>query len=225
MVNGVKRLRILVVNAITHSEFNEKRRAVFLNYASEETDVDVVSLPLRKPTLDYLSLELVNSIEVLRLLARSDLTGYHGILLNCFLDPALNEVRECFEVPVFGAGQLGMIMASLLARKIVIFSPSDKMVPRIHQAIYKYNVERSIAGIVSTKIGVGTLQDLQLSGKADKALEAEFANCCRKAQELTGIKWRNRHVCLYSYSWPYRNATTVFYSPLAGYKPCCFQDC
>ncbi|MCR4397796.1 MAG: aspartate/glutamate racemase family protein [Firmicutes bacterium] len=186
MVVEPGKLRILVVNAISSAQFDDVRRNTFLRHASDGTTVDVVSLRSGNKTVDHLSLELVNSVEILGLLSGTNLAAYHGVLINCFFDPALDEARECFALPILGAGQLGMTVASLLVREVVVFSPTVKMIPRIRRAIHEYGLERSVAGIVPIQTGVEALQKLQLTGEVEPALGEELSRCDKKALALGG---------------------------------------
>lgn len=106
-------MKILVINPVGTDRWNEGDKRLFISYASPETAVDVVSLD-RGP-------ESVESrrtyVEVTPLVVEKALSayrGYDGVIVNCFLDPAVDVLKSLLDVPVVGPCEASLALASLL---------------------------------------------------------------------------------------------------------------
>ncbi len=99
---------------------NESRKAVCKKYASRDTEIEVVSLP-RGP----LSLETrKDHDEAVPLIIETAVRkgeGFDVIVISCFLDPAVEELRRTLrDKIVIGPGEASLRMAVLLGAPVTV---------------------------------------------------------------------------------------------------------
>lgn len=113
-------MKILVIVPVGTDRRNRERKELCERYASPGTEVDVVSLP-RGP----LSLETRRDHdEAVPLIVETALRageGYDAIVVSCFLDPAVAELRKILrDKVVVGAGEASMHLARFLGEPVTV---------------------------------------------------------------------------------------------------------
>ncbi len=66
--------------------------------------------------------------------------GYNAIILDCFMDPGLDECREALDIPIFGACQSACSLAIRLGGEFSIIGILDDMDRCIKQNLAKYGM-------------------------------------------------------------------------------------
>ncbi|MEM2021162.1 MAG: aspartate/glutamate racemase family protein [Zestosphaera sp.] len=113
-------VRVLVVVPVGTDVRNRSRKAVCERYASPGTGIEVVSLP-RGP----LSLETRKDHDeavplIIETVVREG-EGYDVIVVSCFLDPAVPELRRMFrDRVVIGSGEASLRLAGFLGAPVTV---------------------------------------------------------------------------------------------------------
>jgi len=184
-LNTSKRLKLLVVNATATSSFNKIRKEILNKYLRKDTDLDIVSLPYGSSTLAFSIQEIGNAIEVIKIIKNLEGQGYSGVLINCFLDPGLEEAKECVEIPIVGAGQVAMNYAAMFSHKFAVITPGKKMIPQVEKKVLIYGLEKKLAGIFPMTIGVTQLQRREVGSEfIEELLKLETEAVSRGAEML-----------------------------------------
>ncbi|MEN2974773.1 MAG: aspartate/glutamate racemase family protein [Candidatus Caldarchaeales archaeon] len=114
-------MKILVINPIGDDSWDEIDRRFYQSVASPTTEIDVKSLgsgpPSVETTKDY---EIVEPL--VRELALKFYRDYDGIIVNCFLDPAVDELKNVLNIPVVGPGESSLALGSIFSKKLSIIS-------------------------------------------------------------------------------------------------------
>ncbi|WP_461865650.1 aspartate/glutamate racemase family protein [Thermococcus sp.] len=76
-----------------------------------------------------------------------------AVLINCFADPCLFELRENLEVPVFGAGETTMHIASMLGEFAVV-GPGDNLISWTRIQAREYGVFDKLVSVRKIKLPV-----------------------------------------------------------------------
>jgi allantoin racemase len=85
----------------------------------------------------------------------SEMAGdYDAVVLNCFADPAIAALRELTEVPVAGAGESAMILASLLGHRFSVVSVMRNSGPWTEIQASRLGLGPRLAGAVGVDIPV-----------------------------------------------------------------------
>ncbi len=166
-------MKILVINPVGHPKWDEQDRKLFLSFASPETDVDVVSLP-RGPS----SVESPKAhAEVIPLVVERALElhrGYDAIVVNCFLDPAVDLLKGILKIPVVGPCEASLALASVLSRKIAIVTVGNEALWMIEERVRTLGYSSYLVSLKSIELTV-----LQLDENPEKTKSAVV----KKAEE------------------------------------------
>jgi len=82
--------------------------------------------------------------------------GYDAVVDHCFGDPALHAARECVRIPVVGAGETSMMLASLLGHKFSVLTVLKETAPQVKRLARSIGVEEKLASV--RFIGIPVLQ-------------------------------------------------------------------
>ncbi|GFN34512.1 aspartate/glutamate racemase family protein [Tepidimicrobium xylanilyticum] len=84
--------------------------------------------------------------------------GYDAIILDCFLDPGLDECREVLNIPVFGACQSACSLAIRLGGEFSVIGILDEMDRCIKQNLAKYGMISRLRSIPVLDVQVLNIQ-------------------------------------------------------------------
>jgi len=95
----------------------------------------------------YSYMDHLSSVMVYHAAARAEEEGFDAVVINCFGDPMLWEVRQAVNVPVVGIGESSMFLSALMGLKFGIVHISAYNVPGQWDRIAKYGLTHRCAGI------------------------------------------------------------------------------
>jgi len=166
-------LKILVVNPVGTDRWDESDKKFFASCAFSETTVDVVSLDKgpesvesRKAYIEVLPLVVEKTLSVYK--------GYDGVIVNCFLDPAVDTLNSLLDVPVVGPCEASLALASLLGWRFGIVTVGDAA-GMIEERVRVLGYENRVKSIRSIGIHV-----VDLDRDVEKT-KSELVKECRKA--------------------------------------------
>ena len=155
-------MKILVINPIGHSKWDNQDKKIYESFVSPGTTVDVVSLPQGPITVE--SPEAY--AEVIPLVIKRVLEYYEkydGFIINCFLDPGVKLLRGIIRKPVIGPCEASMSLASLITDKIGIVSVGSALW-MIEDHIRSLGYANRLIGLEGIDLGVLDLdKDLELT--------------------------------------------------------------
>lgn len=88
----------------------------------------------------YSYLHYLNDREVFEAVIQGEKDGFDAIIIYCFSDPALDEMKQALGIPVIGLGQTAMMVASLMGARLGVIAMSPASVARNEQLARKYGV-------------------------------------------------------------------------------------
>jgi len=109
----------------------------------------------------YNGLRSFNYLEILKSVLKAEKEGFDGVLISCFLDPALSEARQLLKIPVTGIAESSMHFASLMGAKFAIITKDKHFVPPMEAQISRYGLEAK--AIKHNPVRVLTLPEARLS--------------------------------------------------------------
>lgn len=125
-------MNILVINPIGDDSWDESDRRFFQSIASPITKVDVVSLGSGPP-----SVETIRDYEVVKPLvinlALKTYREYDGLIVNCFLDPGVYELKNLINKPIVGPGESSLALGSILGGRLGIVSIESEALKLIEE--------------------------------------------------------------------------------------------
>ncbi len=113
-------VRILVVAPVGTDVRNRSRKAVCERYASPDTRIEVVSLP-RGPLSLETRRDHDEAVPLIIETAVKEGEGYDAIVISCFLDPAVQELRRLLRNKVvIGPGEASLRLAEFLGTPLTV---------------------------------------------------------------------------------------------------------
>ena len=148
-------MRILVINPVGHSTWDESDKNLYTRFLSPSTAVDVVSLPRGPRTVE--SRESYE--EASRLVVEVGVklvNAYDGVVVNCFLDPGVDELRRRTGRLVIGAGEASLALAKLYGRPIYIVTVGSEKdaIDLMWSRVRSLGFEKIVVDIIGTPLGV-----------------------------------------------------------------------
>ena len=113
--------------------------------AVSDTEVDIISLPGGPPHLEYYEQDheaITMMIE--RIPATVNEREIDAVVIACFYDPGVRELREMLDIPVIGIGEASMHLASLLGHRFSVLVGRKKWIPKMSDNALLYGFDRRI---------------------------------------------------------------------------------
>ncbi|MEM1720231.1 MAG: aspartate/glutamate racemase family protein [Desulfurococcaceae archaeon] len=148
-------MRVLVINPVGHSTWNESDRVLYKRFLPSDVHVDVVSLP-RGPTTVETAEAYREAAALVVERGRELFSGYDGTIVNCFLDPGVEELRYETKSVVIGAGEASLTLAKLYGHPIYIITvgAEEETLNLMWERVVKLGFEKIVADIVGVPFGV-----------------------------------------------------------------------
>lgn len=73
--------------------------------------------------------------------------GFDAVIVNCFGDPMLWELRQALDIPVIGLGESAMLFSTMMGYKFGIVHISPYNIPETEEHIVKYGLKDRCAGL------------------------------------------------------------------------------
>lgn len=196
--------RILVINPVATSKWDNITREFLEKHASSETRVVVRSLREGPESIESeYDRDLVAHL-VVDEVVKAEREGFDAVVINCFDDPGLHAARERVRILVLGIGETSIITALLLGHRIAIISTGRNARALYHKKALELGVLDRVAYTSGIELGVLEMRenlDLlknQVLAEARRAIEeygAEvivlgcggFIGLTRELEETLGV--------------------------------------
>lgn len=86
--------------------------------------------------------------------------GADAVIIGCFDDPGLEEVRAALRIPVLGIGQAAYHAAVLLGHRFSVVTTLSVSVPGIEENIRRYGLETHCLKVRASEVAVLELEEL-----------------------------------------------------------------
>ena len=106
-------------------------KAAILRHAkkilSPNIEVEIRGVEKGSSSLSFLSFDFLNNFQVFQSIIKASRENVDAVGIGCFLYPIQDELREILDIPILSMGEVGMHVASMLARQfsIVQIYPSE----------------------------------------------------------------------------------------------------
>lgn len=164
-------MKIKVIMPITSDIFNEEIKKEIKYYASDTTEVGVVSLDYGPASVESEYDEALCIPNFLEKAIEAEQEGYDGVISDCFGDPGVKPAREVLDIPVVGACESSMLFASSLAKSFSVVTVLPNVVPMIENISKTLGVNGNLASIRYVNIPVLEVHE---KDKLKKALYEEM---------------------------------------------------
>jgi len=151
-------LKILVINPIGDDSWDESDKIFYKRNACPTTEIDVISLKSGPP-----SVETINDLRavepLVKELALQRYKEYDGLIVNCFLDPSVKELKKLLDRPVVGPGEASLAFGSIFGGKLGIISIRSEALDLMRLNAEKLGYGGRVVSIRGIKVGVVDLRN------------------------------------------------------------------
>ncbi len=81
----------------------------------------------------------------------ADKEGFDVLLITCFGDPMLDNMRSWLNIPVVSIGEAACRTAAIMGKKFGIVHVSEKNIPECYEQVENYGLGKWLAGVVATR--------------------------------------------------------------------------
>lgn len=149
------RKKLLFINPIGFSQWDEMLKQYIADGVDEETEVDVVSLKRGPYHLEYHYYEALIAADMLHTIKQAEKDGYDAAIIGCFYDPFLREAREiCEHMVVTAPAESALQLAATLGDTFSIIVGRKKWIPVMKDNVRKYGFIEKLASFRSLEMGV-----------------------------------------------------------------------
>jgi len=125
------------------TNFNQVLRKNVDLVRSKDTEVVFQTLKrgiTRFEAMYYSYLNFLEYREILEGVIQAEKDGFDAVMICCFADPILKEARQAVNIPVLGAAESSMLMATMMGAKFGIVTVSPEVVIEMEHNIMKYGL-------------------------------------------------------------------------------------
>jgi len=112
--------KIKVIGPATKSFLQNLYRQESEKYKDQDTSLFIMNVEKGSETIDCAFDVAWVAPFALQEIIKSEKEGYDGLIISCFGDPALRAAKEAVRIPVIGAGEASVTLATLIGRKFGI---------------------------------------------------------------------------------------------------------
>lgn len=145
---------ISVIEPVSYAPIEEVEKYLYSYFPGDE--LEVITIEDTPNTIENFTQKTLASAKLLQNLDLFKLSS--ALIVNCFADPCLFELRENLNIPVFGAGETSMHIASLLGEFAVI-GPGDNLVSWTRLQAREYGVFDKLISAKEIKYSVKDIID------------------------------------------------------------------
>jgi len=170
----------MVLCPITSESFRELTEKIAKKICRKDVELEVVNVERGPASIESTFETIMAEPFAVEKIKEGEERGFDAVAISCMCDCGLHPGRELVEIPVTGAFESSVLLASSLGQKFSIVTISKGIIPLFQSLIRSIGLEANLASIRSIEIPV-----LELSkdpGKTKKALLDE----AKKAVEEDG---------------------------------------
>jgi allantoin racemase len=155
----VSATKLLVINPVGHTKWDEQDKRIYESFAPS-SEVTVVSLPKGPQSVETRRAHR-QVIPLIIELAKKFHPNFDALVVNCYLDPAVDPLKKMLKKPVVGPGEASLALASILGGRIGVVTVRGEALSMIRNRVRKLDHHRKVKAITGIPMGVLDLnQDL-----------------------------------------------------------------
>lgn len=98
----------------------------------------------------YPAIDTLNAQSVLQQAVKGEKDGYDAVMITCFGDPMLDQIRSLVDIPVTSIGETSYHMAAMMGKKFGLVTVSENNIYESEHTIERYGFREYCAGIMTT---------------------------------------------------------------------------
>lgn len=159
-------MKILIIRPVISERPDHLEEAIFQEFATPGTIIKAQRLEWGPASIESEYDMIYSAPYVVKAAEEAETQGYDGIIVNCFVNPGLEAVKEAVRIPVVGAGEATVSLALNLGNRIGIITILPNILPLIRKQNQLFIGMGRIASVRSIDVPVlGIYNDAQLFEK------------------------------------------------------------
>lgn len=148
-------MKILVINPVGHSTWDEADRELYLKAFEYRASVEVTSLPQGPPSVETEE-AYRTAVSLVIGVGQRLAAAYDGVVVNCFLDPGAPQLRRALGKPVVGAGEATLTIARYQGAPlyVVTVGARKEALEMMWRRVRELGMEGDVADIIGLPLGV-----------------------------------------------------------------------
>lgn len=161
--------KILIINPNSTSEMTTKIHNIARGFAQQDTDIKTVNPPLGPPSIQGPQDGLACLPHLFDLFEKETReTQYDAVVIACFDDTGLLELKAKSHIPVIGIGEAAFHAATMLGQTFSTVTTLSISIPIIEKNIQRYGFSGQSKRVRASEIPV-----LDVGAKTDTAIRNE----------------------------------------------------
>jgi len=153
----VRTTKLLVINPVGHTTWDEQDKKIYKRFAPR-SQMTVVSLPKGPSSVEtYQAHRQV--IPLIIELAKKMNRDFDALVVNCFLDPAVDALKKMLTRPVVGPCEASLAVASIIGMRIGIVTVHGEALSMIRNKVRQLDPHRKVKAITGIPMGVLDLNE------------------------------------------------------------------
>ena len=168
-------MRIRVIAPVTAAESLSAFPGACADKVRQDTKLSIVNLERGPASIECLYEEALAAPGVIQRALEAERDGADAVVVDCMNDPGLEAAREAVSIPVVGAAQSAMLMASIVAHRFSIIGTAARDVYPCERLVRRYGLATKYASTRWVDIPVldlGRSRDRLLSALVEESVQA-----------------------------------------------------
>jgi len=145
-------MKLLIINPVGHTRWDEHDRRIYESF-DPTSEMTVVSLPKGPPSIETPEAYRQVIPPIIDIAERMH-RDFDAIVVNCYLDPAVDTLKKMITKPVVGPCESSLALASILGTKIGVVTVHGEGLSMIRNKVRRLDARRKVKAIVGLPMGV-----------------------------------------------------------------------
>jgi len=119
-------MKIRIITPITYQNWIAKTPSILAQKVRPDVAISEVYLDKGPASVETFYDDAIVAPQVVLRAVEAERDGVDAVIVDCMDDPGLQAAREAVSIPVVGAAQSSMLLASILAHKFSVISPTAR---------------------------------------------------------------------------------------------------
>jgi allantoin racemase len=151
-------MKLLVINPVGHTTWDEQDKRIYESYAPPNSEITVVSLakgPRSVETARAHRQVIPSVIEIAEKMSQ----GFDAVIVNCYLDPAVDALKKTLATPVVGPCEASLAVASVIGTRIGVVTVQGEALSMIRSRVRKLDRHKKVISVTGIPMGVLDLNE------------------------------------------------------------------
>ena len=155
-------MKLLIIRPIISEREDYLEEAIFHAFIAPDTQVTARRIAWGGSSIECEYDAAINVPDIIRLAVEGEKEGFDGAIVNCFVDPGLEAVRESVSIPVVGAGSAAVQMAMAVGKRAAIITIVPNLLAMIRRLNAEYIASGRICAVRSVDVPVLSIEGDEL---------------------------------------------------------------